>query len=124
MNLRNITSKIVEERIRRNYSQTYLAEKMGISQKAYSKIETGETRITIQNLISISEILNIDFLDFFEESSSAPKYSSKQHNGDGIVMNKNISENSSVLYERLLTAKDNEISLLKKIIENYEKNNK
>lgn len=47
--------------IRKNsgYSQEYVAEKLGISQKAYSDIESGKTRLKNEVLHEISKILEI-----------------------------------------------------------------
>ncbi|WP_121966991.1 helix-turn-helix domain-containing protein [Myroides sp. N17-2] len=47
--------------IRKNsgYSQEYVAEKLGISQKAYSDIESGKTRLKNEVLHEIAKILEI-----------------------------------------------------------------
>lgn len=44
----------------RNYTQEYLAAKLRISQNAYSKIEIGHTRITIDRLFIIADVLGVD----------------------------------------------------------------
>ena len=44
----------------RNYTQEYLAAKLHISQNAYSKIELGHTRITVERLFHIAVILETD----------------------------------------------------------------
>ncbi|WP_255485152.1 helix-turn-helix domain-containing protein [Mucilaginibacter sp. X5P1] len=49
-NIRNI-------RVRMNYSQTYLAAQLAISQNAYSKIELGYTKITLERLFEIAELI-------------------------------------------------------------------
>ena len=40
-------------------TQKYLADKMNISVRAYSKIESGETQLTINRLNEIANILTI-----------------------------------------------------------------
>lgn len=47
----------------RNYTQDYLAAKLDISQNAYSKIELGYSNITLNRLINIAQILEIDIVD-------------------------------------------------------------
>jgi len=64
-NLLNLRIKAVAANIRNkreklNYTQEYLAAKLGISQNAYSKIELGYTKITVERLFQISEILETD----------------------------------------------------------------
>jgi transcriptional regulator with XRE-family HTH domain len=44
----------------RNYTQDYLAAKLGISQNAYSKIELGYSKITLDRLFHIALILEVE----------------------------------------------------------------
>jgi transcriptional regulator with XRE-family HTH domain len=55
----NIVRGIKETRESLNYSQEYLANCLGISQHAYSKIESGFTRLSVEHLLDISEALNV-----------------------------------------------------------------
>lgn len=52
----------------RNYTQDYLAAKLGVSQNAYSKIELGYSKITLIRILQIAEILEVNINDilFFE----------------------------------------------------------
>ena len=50
----------------RNYSQEYLAAKMGISQNAYSKIELGYTNIAIMRVLDIADILDVNISDLLD----------------------------------------------------------
>jgi transcriptional regulator with XRE-family HTH domain len=50
----------------RNYTQEYLAMKLDISQNAYSKIELGYTKITLERIFQIASILNIDLIDLLQ----------------------------------------------------------
>ncbi|MHA4807091.1 helix-turn-helix domain-containing protein [Flavitalea flava] len=43
----------------RNYSQEYIADKLGITQNAYSRIETNQTKISTERLGKLAIILNI-----------------------------------------------------------------
>ena len=47
-----------KQRIIHRYSQDYMAHKLGISQRTYSKVERGEIRLTFDRLLQIGEILN------------------------------------------------------------------
>lgn len=63
--LPEIKAKRVAENIRslrefRNYTQDYLAAKLGISQNAYSKIELGYSRINLERLFSIASLLEVE----------------------------------------------------------------
>jgi transcriptional regulator with XRE-family HTH domain len=60
-------TKVVAGNIRkirefRNYTQDYLAAKLGISQNAYSKIELGYSKLTLERLFQISSILEVEVM--------------------------------------------------------------
>ena len=56
---KTIASNIRKLREYRDYTQDYLAAKLNISQNAYSKIELGYSRITLERLFVISSVLEI-----------------------------------------------------------------
>lgn len=51
----------------KNYSQKYVAGKMGISQNAYSKIENNLTQLTVHHLKQLSEILQVPITDLLRD---------------------------------------------------------
>ena len=62
--MKAIAANIRGKREYRNFTQEYLALKLNISQNAYSKIELGYTKITVERLFQIADILEMDILDF------------------------------------------------------------
>jgi len=56
----DIGFKIRKARELRNYSQEYVAFKIGISQASYSKIEAGQTKLELKRLQEIAIILEVD----------------------------------------------------------------
>jgi transcriptional regulator with XRE-family HTH domain len=58
--VKKVAANIRKIREYRNYTQEYLAAKLRISQNAYSKIELGQTRITIDRLFGVAGILEVD----------------------------------------------------------------
>ena len=56
----SVASNIRNARQAKSYSQDYLAYKLKISQNAYSKIECGHSKITVDRLIDIAQILEIE----------------------------------------------------------------
>src|SRR5471030_1740572 len=65
-----IAANIRNKREYRNYTQEYLAAKLTISQNAYSKIEFGYTKITLDRLFSIAIILDVDPVDLISFENS------------------------------------------------------
>lgn len=64
LKIKAIAANVRAKREKRNYTQEYLAYKLNISQNAYSKIELGYTKITLERLFQIAEILEFDVAVF------------------------------------------------------------
>ena len=60
LKIKKVAQNIRKIREYRNYTQEYLAAKLRISQNAYSKIELGHTKITVDRLFRIADILEVD----------------------------------------------------------------
>lgn len=54
-------------RKKRNYTQAQLANKLGISTRAYAKIEAGETNLTIGRLRTIAIILDVSLTELLND---------------------------------------------------------
>jgi len=48
----------------KGFSQMYVAAKLKMSQNAYSRIELGRTKLTVNTLLAIAEILNVQVYEF------------------------------------------------------------
>jgi transcriptional regulator with XRE-family HTH domain len=59
-NNETIAINIKNARLDRNYSQDYVAGRLDISQNAYSKIELGHTKITVDRLSAIADVLELN----------------------------------------------------------------
>ena len=67
--MRNYILKIKDIRVNKGYSQKYMADQLNISQQMYSKLEKHDRNITLENLIKISELLEVtpnDLIEFFD----------------------------------------------------------
>lgn len=70
LRIKQVAANIRKIREHRNYTQEYLAAKLHISQNAYSKIELGYTKITVERLFQVSEILETDPVDIITNDAS------------------------------------------------------
>lgn len=114
--MNTVISKIIEIRKNKGISHEAMALNLDISQVAYSKIEKGETKLTVDRLYKIAEILDTDVTDFFNESKLNIQ---NQTNNDGAFGNgyvKNLNIESKELYEKIITFKDEQIESLKQEI--------
>lgn len=79
--------KIKRKRKERGFSQDYIASKLDITSSAYGKIERGITRLDIERLKQIVEVLEIDVIDLLEDENIIITHNSDQatcHNGMAI----------------------------------------
>ena len=58
-----ISANIRKIREYKDYTQDYLAAKLNISQNAYSKIELGYSKVTLERLFLISFVLEVNPAD-------------------------------------------------------------
>jgi transcriptional regulator with XRE-family HTH domain len=68
-----LISRIIAERIRqlrrdKDYSQQFMADAIGISQNAYSKLESGKTPIHLDRLVQVAALLDINVCALLEET--------------------------------------------------------
>ncbi|GGH16506.1 helix-turn-helix domain-containing protein [Mucilaginibacter phyllosphaerae] len=71
--IKAVATNIRNKREELNYTQEYLAAKLSISQNAYSKIELGYTKITVERLFQIADVLDTDLMGLIstEETEAA-----------------------------------------------------
>jgi len=69
--IKAIAANIRNTREGLNYTQEYLAAKLSISQNAYSKIELGYTKITVERLFQIAAILGSDVHELIDTEKVA-----------------------------------------------------
>jgi len=113
--IEKLIKKIISVRLKKGFSYENMASQLSITPAAYRKIEIGETKLTVERLFRLSEILEVSVLELLEidkevfhqiNSESAVGYQQKIENF--------YQENKEV-YEKLLRSKDEQIALLKEL---------
>jgi len=67
--LKTIASLLKKERLRKGYSQSYMASKLDMNQNTYSRIESGTKRPSTGEMTAIAEILEMELeglIDLFQ----------------------------------------------------------
>lgn len=107
----SIEEKIKNLRELKNFTQEYMAEKLGVTQAAYSKIENGTNKISYAKIVDISnifgvkpeELLAFDSQKFFNSFNNV-----KGSNNGSVTINldegdiKKLYEDKIALLQRLL----------------------
>jgi transcriptional regulator with XRE-family HTH domain len=105
-------TKIKQIRELKNFTQDYVAQKLGLSTRAYSKIETGETQLTINRLNEISAILEVQPMEVlgFDDKKIFNINNSTGNNGYNNIL---YPEKLIQQYEETIQALKEQVQLLK-----------
>lgn len=121
-NMNNIGFNIRRIREQKGFSQEYLADRLDISQASYARLENEETKITVDRLLKIAEILETEILDFFNVMKSGIQTQNNYDSSYGYIQNLTIENKDMVqkiidLYEIRLKEKDEQIAFLKSLLD-------
>lgn len=100
----------------KGFSQDYMANVLDISQASYARIENEDTKVTVDRLYKIAEVLDTNIIDFFNTDNITIQNQNNYEGSFGLVQNLTV-ENKEI-YEKLLKSKDEQIEMLTKLIEN------
>lgn len=111
----------VEEKIRnlrelKNLTQEYMAEQLGITQAGYSKIESGNTKLTYNKIEEISKVLGVQTEELlaFDSQKYFNSFNNVKGNNNGSVTIQVEDGDIKSLYE-------DKIRLLEKLLFNTER---
>jgi transcriptional regulator with XRE-family HTH domain len=79
----SIGKKIKQLRELRNFTQTYMAERLILSLGGYSKIERDETELTLARIKQIAAIFEMDYIKLITFDKSLVFNITNNHNGYG-----------------------------------------
>lgn len=105
-------NKIKQIRELKNFTQEYVAQQLGLSTRAYSKIETGETQLTINRLNEISGILGVPPMEVLGFDDKQVFNNCKQDGYIGIN-NINMPEKLIQQYEETIQSLKEQIAVMK-----------
>jgi len=131
----HLDTKLKTLRVGHDWSQEFVAEKLGISQAAYAKLESGETRLSVDRAGQLANLYEID-PEYFFTTERVINYNSGSNSHGGLfntatynngiareILEKLLNERNEVaktLQEELVAARKEraEIALLlQKLIE-------
>lgn len=108
--------KIKQIRELKNFTQEYMAQQLGFSTRAYSKIETGETQLTINRLNEISSILGVTPIEILGFDDKQVFNNCKQHGNIGIN-HINMPEKLIEQYKDTIKSLKEQIALMKLLLD-------
>lgn len=111
-----IKNKIKNIRELKNYTQEYMAERLGVTQAGYSKIEKGKTSLSYEKLVEIGRILDVSVEDIisFDYDKYFNSFNKITGNNNGSILIN--ADNTSVIKELY----EDKIQLLEKLLSRTE----
>lgn len=116
----DIIENIKTIRKNKGISHEAMALNLGITQAAYTKLEHNETKLTVDRLYKIAEILEVkveDLLQVEPKSFHQEIHNNKQVTAISHQQVENLYQENISTYEKLIQSKDEQIALLKGLLE-------
>ena len=114
--IQNPEIKIKQLRELKNLTQEHVATQLGLTTRAFSKIETGETQLTINRLNEISVIFGVDPIELlgFDDKQVFNNFKQDRYIGINHI---NIPEKLIQQYEKTIQVLEDEVALLKSLLQ-------
>ena len=118
--MNNIGLTIRKLREQKGFSQDFVAEKLGINQSTYGKLERDVSNITLDRLFKIADVLEEDVTTLLDIGKKNI-FTNQSNQGNGYVETINNDYNAmfaelKLAYEKMLAVKDEQIELLKNML--------
>ena len=115
----DVVRKIILLRSKKGYTYENMANELFITTAAYRKIETGETKLSMERLFKIAEILQESVYSLIETTEGNVINQTNNENSIGnqyIKKIENFYQENKEVYDKLLKSKDEQIELLKGLL--------
>lgn len=117
MEMEKIVEKIAQYRNKKGFTYENMADELELTPAAYRKIETGETKLTVERLFRISAILEAPINEILELDKV--NLQQNNYNANGVYQQKieHFYQENKEITEQLIKAKDQLIEQLQKEID-------
>ena len=117
MEMEKIIEKITQYRNRKGYTYENMADELELTTAAYRKIETGETKLSVERLFKISNILETPVNELLDLDKN--HFIQNNYNSESVISQRieNFYQENKEITSELIEAKDQLITQLQKEIE-------
>lgn len=98
------------------YSQEYVAGKLNINQNTYSKLETGQSKLTVERMKQLAELYDVPADLFLETKASILNFNTGEYSRSVVLPTtyRELKASPDKLYERIIAEKEKQIGFLTK----------
>ncbi len=112
--IEEVLERVSDFRKKKGFSHENMAVELGISQAAYTNMERNESKLSVERLIKISEILEEPIYRFFQTSPNKINHLNNYDSSVGYLQDfENLYQDSKETNEKLEEAYKNNIQTLK-----------
>lgn len=119
-----ITDRIRRRRQDLGYSQEYMAERLGISQNAYSRKENGETKLDLDWLRGTTEVLEMDLLELLASEAMTINVQEQQGGANGCHNTVNQNGVSDDVLQAIVARYEAHVKELQSVVKEQQEMNK
>ena len=121
--MEKIIEKITQYRNRKGFTYENMADELELTSAAYRKIETGETKLSVERLFRISNILETPVNELLDLDKN--HFVQNNYNSESIISQRieNFYQENKEITTELIKAKDQLIEVLQKEIESLKPKN-
>ena len=114
MQMEKIIEKITQYRNRKGYTYENMADELELTTAAYRKIETGETKLSVERLFRISNILETPVNELLDLDKN--HFIQNNYNSESVISQRieNFYQENKEITSELIKAKDQLIMQLQK----------
>jgi len=112
----DVINKIISARTKRGLSYESMAHELDITPAAYRKVETGETKLAVERLFKISEILDTSLSELLSIDNDVFQQTNIENSTGYQQKIENFYQENKEIYEKLLASKDEQIELMKSLL--------
>lgn len=114
MEMEKIIEKITQYRNRKGYTYENMADELELTTAAYRKIETGETKLSVERLFRISNILETPVNELLDLDKN--HFIQNNYNSESVISQRieNFYQENKEITSELIKAKDQLITQLQK----------
>jgi transcriptional regulator with XRE-family HTH domain len=115
--MKDITERIKKLRVKAGFSHEFMAGELKLSQVSYTKIENNSTKLTVDRLYQIAQILKVEVAELLGIELNLSMTQNNNDSATGYLQKiENFNQENKDVYERLLAAKDETIELLRSLL--------
>ncbi len=115
--MEDIVTRIKEFRKKKGYTYDAMAEELKLSPAAYRKIETNQTKLTVEKLYQIAQILDAKVSDLLDFNADKAYKQEINENGVGYQAIEHFYADNKETADKFIKALQEEVAFLRKLLE-------